>query len=548
MMYHQLLFSSLLVLSSARVCAQDSYFVQERPRPETWSQLVPGARFMDRFLPMQGNDLSSDTWGADAVRPRLVDNGVEDRIWSYWGGNIVRGDDSRYHLMVAAWLEASDKGHHEWPRSYVIHTIGDTPHGPFRPYRIIGRGHNPEVYRTASGQWVLYVIDGRYVANDLMGEWTYGKFEFNTRDRHIIEGLSNLSFARRPDGSVLMVDRGGGIWVSRDGLSAWQLLTDKSAYPPVHGQFEDPVLWRDSEQYHLIVNDWQGRIAYYLRSIDGVNWQAEEGEAYVPGIARHPDGSSEEWFKYERPKVFQDEHGRVTQMNFAVIDTLKNEDKPYDHHSSKNICVPMNPGVLMSIEAMDSKGITVRIHGEKDRSFIDLSSLRLGTSTDVNFTIDMSSLRLGTSADVNFGNGATVVSCQMVDAPSSPGQSSDLLIRFAGRHGLNPQSPSSLTQVAKLLGRYKDGTLFYGYARLPQATIDPPILSARKPVVDGLDVTVEVQNFGLQTSKPATLRLLQGERLVAKTRIPALQPYEATSATLRLKNAVEADQLKTEIR
>lgn len=35
----------------------------ERKRPVEWSKLIEGARFMDRFLPMKGNILSSDTWG-----------------------------------------------------------------------------------------------------------------------------------------------------------------------------------------------------------------------------------------------------------------------------------------------------------------------------------------------------------------------------------------------------------------------------------------------------------------------------------------------------
>ncbi len=48
--------------------------VTERERPKEWSQLVKGARFMDRFLPMKGNQLSSDTWGTSDVRPRYVDN------------------------------------------------------------------------------------------------------------------------------------------------------------------------------------------------------------------------------------------------------------------------------------------------------------------------------------------------------------------------------------------------------------------------------------------------------------------------------------------
>ena len=102
------------------------------------------------------------------------------------------------------------------------------------------------------------------------------------------------------------------------------------------GEFEDPVVWRDSLQYHLIVNDWLGRIAFYQRSLDGVHWVTEQGEAYVPGISRHKDGKVENWFKYERAKVYQDKEGRPIQMNFAVIDTIKWEDHGNDHLSSKN--------------------------------------------------------------------------------------------------------------------------------------------------------------------------------------------------------------------
>ena len=497
-----------------------SYYVQERPRPDTWKQLVPGARFMDRFQPMQGARLTADTWGADAVKPRLVDNGVEDRVWSYWGGNIQQGADGRYHLMVAAWLEASDRGHHEWPNSYVMHTVSDKPYGPFTPYRVIGRGHNPEVYRTAGGKWVLYVIDGRYVADDLTGTWTYGKFDFDRRDRRIIEGLSNLSFARRPDGSVLMVDRGGGMWVSRDGLSTFFLLTDQRAYPPVRGEFEDPVLWRDNVQYNMIVNDWQGRIAYYLRSIDGIHWKTEQGEAYMPGIARHADGSREEWFKYERIKVMQDEYGRAVQANFAVIDTLKNEDKPYDRHSSKNICIPLNPGLLMSVEKFGTTELTVRIQAEK--------------GFDPTQDIDLTSLHCGSSDEVNFGRGATM--------RTSKADGKDLIVTFGGQHGLDDRE-----FAAKLLGRRKDGRLLFGYARLPQCQADGAILSARRPVVDGNNLKVEVQNFGLHVSKQQPIRILNGEQVVATGKVPVLQPYEKTSLSLKAKGDVKDKRLVVEI-
>ena len=333
-------------------CAPAQAQITERQRPAEWSNLVPGARFMDRFRPMEGSELRSDVWGADYVRPRLVDNGIEDKFWSYWGGNIVRGEDGAWHLFVAAWLEASEKGHMEWHDSWVVHATAPTHHGPFRPKEIVGRGHNPEIYRTDDGTWVLYVIDGRYTSRHINGPWEKGTFAFDPQGKPIIEGLSNLSFARRPEGGWLMVCRGGGIWTSDDGLTTWRQVSDGSVYPKVDGRFEDPVLWRDSVQYNLIVNDWLGRIAYYLRSADGLHWQVDDGEAYMPGIARHKDGSREEWFKYERMRILQDEHGRAIQANFAVIDTIKWDDKPLDRHSSKNICIPLDPGLLLTAQGL----------------------------------------------------------------------------------------------------------------------------------------------------------------------------------------------------
>jgi hypothetical protein len=500
--------------------------ITERERPAEWKQLVKGARFMDRFLPMKGNVLSSDTWGADCVLPRYVDNGIEDGIWSYWGGNIRKGEDGKYHLFVCGWLECSRKGHMEWPNSYVFHTVSDNLTGPFKPVRIIGKGHNPEMFRAKDGRYVVYVIDGRYVSDDLNGKWEYGKFDFNARDRRIIEGLSNLSFAQREDSSYVMVCRGGGIWVSRDGLSEYNQLTDKRVYPDVDGRFEDPVIWRDHIQYHLIVNDWLGRIAFYLRSKDGVNWVVDPGEAYMPGVAVHADGQVEDWFKYERLKVYQDKYGRAIQANFAVIDTLKNEDKPFDHHSSKNISIPLNPGLLLTI--LDEKPIT---SGTK--------TIRVKIQAEEGFNpqkdIDVNSLRFGASEEVNYGRG-----CQVLTTENA---GKDLIVTFNGKgNGITKDE-----FAPKLIGKYKDGRMLYGYARLPYIDYIEPILSARAPVFTksgkGLECTVEVQNFGQVESKKALVEVgykKEGKTIkVASGMVPALKPYEKTDLLLSAKDRLE---------
>ncbi len=521
-MKHTFSTASLLIIACA-LSGTAFGQITERERPAEWTNLVKGARFMDRFLPMKGNVLSSDIWGTAGVLPRYTDNGIEDRIWSYWGGNIKKGTDGKYHLLVCGWLESSAKGHMEWPNSMVFNTVSDNLTGPFKLRNMIGRGHNPEVYQLKDGRYVLYVIDGRYVSDDLNGKWEYGKFDFNPRDRRIIEGLSNLTFAQREDGSYLMVCRGGGVWISRDGLSAYNQITDKRVYPPVEGEFEDPVVWRDHIQYHLIVNDWLGRIAFYLRSKDGINWVTDPGEAYMPGVAVHADGTQEDWFKYERIKIYQDNYGRAIQANFAVIDTLKTEDRPYDNHSSKNIGIPLNPGVLLTLVASQpitpkTKQIHLRIKAEEG----------FNPQTDINIP----SLRFGASTEVNFGRGCTVLDTR--------NDGKDLIVIFDGKgNGFTPDE-----FAPKLIGRYTNGRMLYGYTRLPFGVdYDEPVLSARAPSFTGIDnkwnCSVDVENFGQVASQAVSLKveyIKDGKPIaVATGKVPALPPYAKTNLSLTCK-------------
>lgn len=489
--------------------------IVERHRPKEWDSLVVGARFMDRFLPMPAGKLSRDVWGGGNVLPRYVDNGIEDPVRSYWGGNILKSDDSLYHLFVCGWLENSPKGHFEWPNSIVYHATCSNPIGPFVVKDTIGAGHNPEAFRAKDGDYVIYVIDGYYKSHSVDGPWTYHKFDFDRRDRPIIEGLSNLTFSQREDGSYLMVCRGGGVWISKTGLSTYQQISDKRVYPAVKGEFEDPVVWRDHIQYHLIVNDWLGRIAFYQRSKDGVNWVTDPGEAYAPGVSFHKEGHLEDWFKFERPKVFQDKYGRAIQMNLAVIDTLKTEDKPNDRHSSKNIGIPLNPGLLMTMlneKPITGKTKTIRIKIEAEDNFDPIRE------------VDVPSVRFGASSEVNLGKGCNVIKTEQ--------DGRDLILTFdACGHGITPDE-----FAPKLIGRTKAGEMLYGYARLPWVDYNEPILSARKPlltsVTEGTRLEIKVENFGQIASKKAKLNLVylqNGKPVeVGKVNIPALQPYDAT--------------------
>ena len=90
----------LLGLITFGLCASVQAQVTERPRPVEWEQLVPGARFMDRFLPMPDGVKGQHIWGTDSVQNRYVDNGIELPDVSFWGGNILQTADGKYHLYV----------------------------------------------------------------------------------------------------------------------------------------------------------------------------------------------------------------------------------------------------------------------------------------------------------------------------------------------------------------------------------------------------------------------------------------------------------------
>lgn len=497
--------------------------ITERALPKEWEKLVEGGRFRDRFQPMpKGISIQPEDWGADPVRNRYKDNGIEDNVRSYWGGNVLHADDGKYHLYVCGWKESSAKGHMEWPNSIVYHTVSDRAAGPYTIVDTIGPGHNPEIFRAKNNQYVIYVIGGYYLADSYNGPWSYHKFEFDRRDRNIIEGLSNLTFAKREDGSNLMVCRGGGVWISETGLSPYKQITDRRIYPPVEGEFEDPVVWRDHVQYHLIVNDWLGRIAFYQRSKDGVNWGVDPGEAYTPGIAVHEDGKREDWFKYERIKVLQDAYGRAYQANFAVIDVLKLEDRPNDRHSSKNIAIPLNRGMLLEMlnkKMPDSQTANIKVKILKEPGF------------DPAEMVDLESLRFGASTEVNFGKGSSAIHKEVTP--------DGIIVTFENKnHGLTTEE-----FAPKIIGKSMTGDLLFGYMRAPGVGYNEAILSAKRPVIQVLKgkpyADIQVDNLGQVKSKAAMVELyiIQDNKdlLIAEGAVSPLNSYKHTPVRMLLK-------------
>ncbi len=436
---------------------------------------VEGSSFNDLIKPMPlRGELRSDLWGAESVLPRDANNGIEAPEWSYWGGRPVKDRDGRYHMVVTRWSESALKGHWEWSKSTVAHVTSDNPIGPYKVISDIaydykdGRGHNPDIILMADGSYALYsLIDWKPMIFtspsmsgpwSLLGElsidtsWATEHFETVANDKNTYQYERNLSGVVNDDGSITIVSKFGAMMRSTNGLlGPYKLLTQRVQFnetiPERHRKlaYEDPVMWRDSVQYHLLINAFLDKRAIYLRSGDGINWVCDPGVAYTPEVTNYEDGTSTRWDKLERPHVLQDEHGRAVVLSLAAIDVDKALDFGSDKHSSKNLMIPLRPLTLLRL--MNKRGVD----GETKRIVVRiLSEEGFDATTDV----DLSSLRFGSASLVDYGGGGELLSSRTVDG--------DLEVIFDGTKSGVKDDDFAL----KLIGRRKDGEIMVGYTKL----------------------------------------------------------------------------------
>ncbi len=422
---------------------------------------VPGASFSDLILPMPIHKaLRSDLWGADDVLPRDPTNGVESPEWTYWGGRVVKdAHDGKYHIINTRWPESARKGHWEWPNSTVAHLVSDQPTGPYSVRDEIaytyqnGLGHNPSVIRLRDGRYMLYSLvhfkPMIFTSASMNGPWKLeGELTVEENDTNYdrardYQYTRNLCFVERPDGAMLVVSKFGAMMLSETGLlGPYKVLTRSVHHNPTipdqyrKSNYEDPALWYDGVQYHMLINAFLDYRAIYLRSPDGIRWHYETGLAFTPGVAVHEDGTRNLWDKVERPHVLVDEFGRATHLSLAASDSPKEDDYGNDKHSAKNLILPLV--VYKRIEVLDTTRLLV--HSEPG----------FNASTD----LDLDTLRYGSPDEVNFGRGGKITRTE----PHANG----LILEFAA-------TDSGITAndfAGKLIGRSNSGSLVVGYTKL----------------------------------------------------------------------------------
>jgi hypothetical protein len=159
---------------------------------------------IDYFLPTPIEaPLQSNVWGAAAVGPRDIDNGLEDptiKQWCYWDGKIIKGHDGKYHMFASRWDQS--KGHVGWGGPVAAHAVSDNPIGPYVDKGLLwpdnegGKGHNVTALELPDGTCAVLVSTTRpgdlFTSSSLDGPWTYKGLAPNKQRLF-------LSHRRRPD-------------------------------------------------------------------------------------------------------------------------------------------------------------------------------------------------------------------------------------------------------------------------------------------------------------------------------------------------------------
>lgn len=320
--------------------------------------------FISYFKPMPIlGPLSAQAWGAAAVGPRDVKNGLEDatmKQWDYWDGKILKGPDGKYHMFASRWEQA--RGHNGWFESKAVHAVSDSLWGPYVDKGLCwpgdegGKGHNVTALRLPDGRYAVVISETRpgavFVSKSLDGPWKLlGKITVKgSPGWH----ASNEIILVRPDGRFEMFGRSGVVMISDQGVLGPYSPQGPSIYPGIEGMpqhalnhLEDPVIWFSGGLYHIVVNNWSDRKAYHLTSKDGVTGWTYRGLAYDPtkDFVRYAYGTINHWAKLERPGVYI-ENGHVAAITFAVIDVQKESERGNDGHGSKIIVVPFDGATM----------------------------------------------------------------------------------------------------------------------------------------------------------------------------------------------------------
>jgi hypothetical protein len=264
----------------------------------------------------------------DAMKPAVKGGGFKREGYILWCPTVIKVG-STYHMFASSWPE--QYGLAGWTKySEIIRATSDNLYGPYTFREVViqkregnwdnDRAHNPKIVK-AGDKYVLYYISsanetGYAYADNVTGPWT--------RIDSVAMPFSNPAPLIRMDGSVYVFGRKsiGNIRIAqayeaKAFNSSYKLVSNRFNLLPDSNQIEDPTIWWASNQYNVILSDFNGGATgvkkagaqYY--SSDGIQYNLVSREPVYTKTVNYDDGSSYTFKRRERPFVYVDESGKI---------------------------------------------------------------------------------------------------------------------------------------------------------------------------------------------------------------------------------------------
>lgn len=299
--------------------------------------------------------------------PLLEPNGFCMEGYWIWCPSIIKGDDGFYHLFASRWPKWLPM-HPGWmTHSEVVRAISKTPQGPYSFVEVVlpARGaeywdgcatHNPTIRFHAGVFYLFYtgisypfpaptqnetfnIQDVRCVvaraskrvgvatSKSLSGNWARFNKPILAPEPSTFYSMmtSNPAPCIEFDGSVKMLfkarayegqdygDMKIGIATAGCPEGPYSIVPNNVIFNSSEfNEIEDPFLWKENGEYHMIAKDMTGRLCgesgagVYAQSTDFLSWRVGiPSLAYSRNIVRS-EGRSDRLGHLERPFIFRD--------------------------------------------------------------------------------------------------------------------------------------------------------------------------------------------------------------------------------------------------
>jgi len=255
-----------------------------------------------------------------------------------WGGNILLGDDGKYHLWVSAMDGGGGLG--VWTHgSRIDHAVADDPMGVFElvDTALPKEAHNASPLRAPNNSYLLFHIGNSGGAAGGSGFAHHSQRPEGPWLPLTGPGCNNPApmFAKNGTAYVGCKDGGFRVYRSDDVFGGeWEFVTTM-AFPPAWGgdakeylKNEDPYLWADRRgHFHMIAHRYDYRdgfppnpnetmpvlVSGHGYSTDGLDWHFNSVQPYEAKIT-FANGTVQQFSTWERPHLLFDKSGVPTHL------------------------------------------------------------------------------------------------------------------------------------------------------------------------------------------------------------------------------------------